>query len=69
MPFLLLAVLVLLIYLLYGKKLVYLVGKKFLSIIIVIVATVLLVKSGALGMMARFFAFMILKVQEWIGGL
>ena len=69
MPFILLAILVGLIYLLYGKKLVHLVGKKVFSIVMIILGVYLLIKSGILGIFARMFSFFILKIEEFIGSL
>lgn len=66
MPFTVLAVLILIIYLLYGKKFVQLVGKKILSIVAIILFVIFFVKSGLLGGFGRAVSFLVLKIQELI---
>lgn len=67
MPLILLAILILVVYILYGKKFVQLVGKKVLSIIAIIVFVIFFIKSGLLGGFGRIISFLILKIQEFIG--
>ena len=69
MPFILLVICIALIYLLYGKKFVHLVGKKIFSIVTIIFVFFLLMKSGILGGFARMLSFLILKIEEFIGSL